>query len=292
MSRPLVLLATFALLPDGETGGQLLVDAFAERGAEARWVAWDDPSVDWAAADAVAVRSTWDYHRRLPEFLAWARATGERTRLLNDAAVLAWNADKAYLLELPDLADPIATVPTALLDDEGLVRDLQAAIDRWGTVVVKPRTGASGTGVCVAASTDDQRLDALTPGPWLVQPLVESVRTTGETSVFVMAGSACAQVDKVPAQGTDEIRVHPSHGGSNAAVPLDPARAALAEQVVARMAAHRATELVYARVDLVQWQGEWVLSELEVIEPGLYLDLVPAVAGPFADAVLTTLASS
>lgn len=286
MSRPLLLLATFALLPDGEPGGELLVEAFAERGAQARWVAWDDPTVDWAAADAVVVRSTWDYHRRLPEFLAWTRATGERTRLVNDAATLAWNADKAYLLELPALAEPVATVPTGLLDDAGLVRDLQAAIDRWGTVVVKPRTGASGTGVCVASSTDDQRLDALTPGPWLVQPLVESVRTVGETSVFVMGGRACAQVDKVPAQGTDEIRVHPSHGGSNVAVPLDPARAALAEQVVARVAAHRSADLVYARVDLVQWQGEWVLSELEVIEPGLYLDLVPDVAGPFADALL------
>ncbi len=68
-----VLLATSSLLPDGEVGGSLLVEAFAERGIDSRWVVWDDASVDWTAADVVAVRSTWDYHRRTAEFLAWAR---------------------------------------------------------------------------------------------------------------------------------------------------------------------------------------------------------------------------
>ena len=66
---PTVLLATFNLMPEGEPGGHHLVTALAERGLEGRWVCWDDPAVDWAAADVVATRSTWDYYRRLPAFL-------------------------------------------------------------------------------------------------------------------------------------------------------------------------------------------------------------------------------
>ncbi len=58
---------------------------------------WDDPAVDWAAADLVLVRSTWDYEFRLPEFLAWADAVGPG--LVNSAAALRWNTDKAYLVE-------------------------------------------------------------------------------------------------------------------------------------------------------------------------------------------------
>ena len=53
-----VLLATFCLMPEGEPGGSLLVDALAERGVEAAWATWDDPAVDWAGADLVAVRAT------------------------------------------------------------------------------------------------------------------------------------------------------------------------------------------------------------------------------------------
>ena len=62
---------------------------------------WDDEGVDWAA-DLVAVRSTWDYHRRCPEFLAWARRVERDSPLLNGAEVFAWNANKAYLLDLAD----------------------------------------------------------------------------------------------------------------------------------------------------------------------------------------------
>ncbi|WP_435770978.1 ATP-grasp domain-containing protein [Nocardioides sp. SYSU DS0651] len=287
---PTVVLATFSLLPDGEPGGDLLVRALAERGVDARWACWDDPAVDWARADLVAARSTWDYHRRLPEFLAWARRVEESTPLLNGAEVFAWNADKAYLLELAGTDAVAPVVPTALLDDRTLATGLGDALARWGTVVVKPRVGAGGVGLVVAASVRDERLEGLVRGPWVVQPLVESVRTSGETSVFVLEGRAVAQVDKAVAG--EEVRVHESYGGSSRAVPLDRARAALAEDVVRRVAAGasgREADLAYARVDLMRWQDAWVVSELELIEPGLYLDVAPDNAGRFADLVVARL---
>lgn len=276
-----VLLATFDLLPDGEPAGALLVDALAERGVAARWACWDDPAVDWAGADLVAVRSTWDYHRRLPEFLAWARRVESGTRLLNGAEVFAWNADKGYLLELADQVPKVPVVPTATLADADLATGLRAALERWGTVVVKPRTGAGGVGLVVASRTDDPALAGLLAGPWIAQPLVESVRTAGESSVFVLDGEPVAQVDKVAAG--EEVRVHPKYGGSSRAVALDPARADVARAAVRSAAALRGADLAYARVDLMQWEGQWALSELELIEPGLYLDVVPDLAGPFAD---------
>ncbi|MSZ77515.1 MAG: hypothetical protein F2667_10455, partial [Actinobacteria bacterium] len=197
-----LLLATFNLMPDGEPGGEVLVPALAERGIDARWVQWDDEGVDWSGADLVAVRATWDYHRRLPDFLAWAQRVEAGSRLLNGAAAFAWNADKAYLLEL---AGAVATVPTVLLDDRSLVAGLSDALARWGSVVVKPRTGAGGNGVVVVESLRDERLEGLAAGPWVAQPLVTSVRTRGELSVYVFDGQAVSQVDKRP--GGDEIRV-------------------------------------------------------------------------------------
>ena len=207
-----VLLATFALMPEGEPDGHHLTAALAARGIDSTWVRWDDPAVDWAAADIVAVRATWDYQRRCAEFLDWARATERVSRLLNGAEVFAWNADKAYLTELAAVVD---VVPTGLLDNDTLVSGLQAAVDRWGTTVIKPRTGAGGVGVVIAESIEDERLVGLTEAPWIVQPLVESVRTTGETSVYVLGGRAVSQVDK--STGGDEIRVHEYHGGSSRA---------------------------------------------------------------------------
>ncbi len=281
---PSVLLVTFNLMPEGEPGGDVLVPALAERGIDARWVRWDDPSVDWAAADLVAVRSTWDYHRRLPAFLSWARGVEAVTALLNGAEVFAWNADKAYLAEL---ASELPVVPTALLDDDNLVIGLTEALRSWGTVVVKPRVGAGGRGVVVVDSLEDWRLHDLDRAPWIVQPLLESVRTAGETSVYVLDGRAVAQVDKVAAG--DEIRVHELYGGSSHPVPLDPDRAGIAELAVRTVAGRLEADLSYARVDLMQWQGAWVVSELELIEPGLYLDVDPGIAQPFAAVVAARL---
>ncbi|TNM40470.1 hypothetical protein FHP29_10495 [Nocardioides albidus] len=282
-----LLLATFDLMPDGESGGSGLVAALAARGVPARWASWSDPAVDWAAADLVAVRSTWDYHRRLPDFLAWAREVEGATSLLNGAEVFAWNADKAYLVEL---ADAVPTVPTALLDDADLAGGLAKALDRWGSVVVKPRTGAGGVGVVVAERMSDPRLEGLVAGPWIVQPVVESVRTSGESSVYVFDGVAVAQVDKRAAAG--EVRVHELYGGRSDVVPLDPERADVAVAAVRSAAAGRGADLAYARVDLMAWDGAWVVSELELIEPGLYLDVAPGVAEPFADLVAGRLGVS
>lgn len=283
-----VLLVTFQLLPAGEPGGGLLTEALARRGLRARWVAWDDPAVDWGSARLVAVRSAWDYHRRCAEFLAWARRVGDETLLLNGADVFAWNADKRYLTELA--AEGVPVVPTALLDDQDLTTRLAAALAEHGTVVVKPRTGAGGVGLVVAASTEDPRLEGLTAAPWVVQPLVESLRTHGETSVHVLGGRAVAQVDKLPgADVIDEFRVHELYGGRSREATLDPDRAALAEHVVSVAGSRFPEPLAYARVDLVWWAGEWVVSEVEAIEPGLYLDVVPANAERFADLVAQRL---
>ena len=274
---PQIFLATSRELPDGEPGGPLVTAAFAARGVEAVWAVWDDPAVDWSAAALVAVRSTWDYHRRMPEFLAWARGVEVRTRLLNGADVFAWNADKDYLVDLE-----LPHVPTARLGDPA---GLAEVTQRWGRCVVKPRVGASGIGVVVVDGPDDA--GRLRGGPWVVQPLVESVHTVGETSVFVFGGRAAAQVGKRPAG--DEVRVHEEYGGRSVAAPLDPERAALAERAVAWVGERFGVAPAYARIDVMWWQDAWVVSELELIEPGLYLDVDPTIAEPFAETVANLL---
>lgn len=285
MSAADVLLATFELCPDGESEGHLLVEALADRGVAARWAVWDDASVDWDAADLVAVRSTWDYHRRLPEFLAWAE--GLRAPVLNGADAFAWNAHKGYLATM---GEHVPTVPTRVLEQADLVDGLRRAVDQHGTVVIKPATGAGGVGVCVVERWDDHRLEHLSAAPWVVQPLVESVRTRGETSVYVFDDVAVCQVDKHPAEG--EVRVHGAYGGRSEAVVLDPVRADRAMEAVRAAEDVLGHRLDYARVDLLWWEDRWCLSELELIEPGLYLGVVPGNAEAFADLVVRTLAQA
>jgi glutathione synthase/RimK-type ligase-like ATP-grasp enzyme len=284
-----VLLATSGDLPRGEPGAGALDAALRDRGVDFAWARWDDPSVDWVGADLVAVRSTWDYVTRHAEFLAWT-ASLDQSRLLNGADVFAWNHDKRYLTELSDL--PV--VPTLLAGDRDELAD---GVRRFGTAVVKPRVGAGGAGLLVVTDPDDPRLGRPVrshpdypevDGPWVVQPLVESIRTHGESSVYVLDGRLGQRFDKQPGEG--DVRVHEEFGGHVRAVATGDA-GDLVMTAYDAMAERFDRPMDYLRVDLLRWDGDWVVSELELIEPGLYLDVSPANAEPFADLVAARLAA-
>ena len=276
-----VLLVTSRDLPTGEPGAAALDAALAARDVDAQWVVWDDPAVDWAAADLVAVRSTWDYTVRSAEFLAWAHSL-DQSRLLNGADVFAWNHDKRYLLDLHQLP----TVPTAWLTSAA---QLVAAVDDLGTAVVKPAVGAGGEGLAVVGAGIDEATAAayVDAGAVVVQPLVTSIRTHGEVSVFIIDGEPVCQVDKLPVG--DEVRVHEEFGGASVPVDIDPAIAKVALAANDWLTQRFGRELDYVRVDLLSYGDEWVVSELEAIEPGLYLDILPANAEPFADLIAARL---
>ncbi|WP_203338504.1 ATP-grasp domain-containing protein [Nocardioides limicola] len=270
---PDVLLVTCRDLPAGEPGAAALDVTLKERGIEAAWVAWDDAAVDWAAADLVAVRSTWDYTERPEEFLAWARDVERATPILNGSGVFAWNVDKAYLTRLGDL--PV--VPTLLVDD------VAAAVTAFGTAVLKPRVGAGGRGVLIADRADGDPVVV----PTLAQPLVESIRTLGEVSVFVIDGAVVSAVRKVPAAG--EIRAHEERGATVTIHSVDEAQHALARQAWQAAGSLTGEPLDYARIDMLHHDGAWVVSEIEATEPGLYLDAMPGNAEPYVDLVAARL---
>jgi len=260
-----VLLATCAALPDGEPGGSLVTAALTARDIESRWVVWDDPGVDWSDG-LVSVRSTWDYDGRVGEFLAWTRSL---PWVLNGADVFAWNTDKAYLVDLGELGVPV--VPTVSVDDRERLGPAMATYER---PLVKPRVGAGGRGVVVGAA------DSYGPGPWVVQPLIESIRDFGELSIYVLDGEPVSQARKLPAAG--EVRVHEQYGGRTSADTLTAASRALAVQACRAAESILGHPLDYARVDAMLHEGRLVVSELEVTEPGLYLDELPGNAEMFA----------
>lgn len=269
-----VLLATCHALPEGEPEGALLREALTARGVPSRWVAWDDPDVDWTSG-LVSLRATWDYDGRIEEFLAWTRSL---PWVLNGADVFTWNTDKAYLVELGELGVPV--VPTLSVDAPA---DLASATARFDEPLVKPRVGAGGRGVVVGAA------ESYGAGPWIVQPLVGSIRDHGELSIYVLDGIPVSQARKVPAPG--EVRVHEQYGGRTYADTLTAESRALAGQAcraAERIVGHR---LDYARVDAMLFEGRLVVSELEVTEPGLYLDVLPGNAGLFADLLARRVAA-
>lgn len=274
-------------IPDADalfTDDQMLLAELSKVGAVAEPVAWSDPGVDWNAFDVALLRSTWDYIDDRERFLAvMERIEASQCTLLNPLEMVRWNTDKAYLADLRDWHVPI--VPTVwTTGDHAEVVDEISRQD-WGMVVIKPMVGAGGAGFrMVAASDVGMTLESLTRGRpdarFLVQPLIESVRTGGELGFVFIDGALTHVLHKMPAPG--DYRTHGIYGGSLALIePSDDDRRE-AEAIMEKLPFRP----LYARLDLVRVDGRLAVMELELVEPMLYFDLAPHAAERLASAVI------
>lgn len=245
--------------------------ALERAGLRVRTGAWDDPAFDWGSVELAVLRTPWNYHRHVREFLAWTRRV---PRLLNPPDVVAWNAVKTYLRDLEQRGFPI--VPTRWIerDDDPL--------DAWDEMVLKPTVSAGSFRTKRFLRGEAPRAllrEILSEGPAMLQPYLPSVETSGERSLVFFAGELSHVVKRHPPLITG------LHGGVS--VPVEPDELDLAQRLLATQ-----PPLLYARVDLARdARGAPVLMELELIEPSLFLETAPGAADRFASAALRFLRS-
>ncbi|MEK9500870.1 ATP-grasp domain-containing protein [Gaopeijia maritima] len=277
-----VRLVTGASLPDGDAETRFLAEHLAAAGWTVDVAIWSDPEVDWSEAPITVIRSTWDYPDRLDDFLAWTRAAAEHTRLHNPPDLVLRNIDKRYLLALAEAG--VATVPSRWVEstEPGPIRDAMTD-EGWREVVMKPCVGVDGVGVVrIAAGSPIPQLPACSAG-WLIQPYLPAVTTAGERSVLLFGGELSHTVSKRP--GPDEFRVQERWGGRTDATPNDPTVAGLAREALTAFVGPNASPPLYARIDLLPDDGEWLVTEIELIEPSFYLDDRPERAAAFERAL-------
>jgi glutathione synthase/RimK-type ligase-like ATP-grasp enzyme len=285
-----IALATYDSAPDLAPDDRPLVPALSRAvgGIRAEPAIWSDRSVDWESFDAVVIRSCWDYHLRVAEFFSWLdRLESSGIPVWNPPALLRWNADKRYLLDLARRGVP--TIPT-MIALRGRPRDVEAIVhaEGWRHVVVKPAISASGyethslTSPFDAAARDTvARVAELSD--ILVQPFVEEIPRDGELSFTFIDGRFSHATLKRARSG--EFRVQTEHGGS---VEKTDVEASLIEQAGRVLGAIDDVPL-YARVDGVVRGGDLLLMELELIEPNVFLGARAGAVDDFAAAIRARL---
>jgi glutathione synthase/RimK-type ligase-like ATP-grasp enzyme len=279
-----VALVTCGTVPSLTEDDRLLPAALAALGARAQAVVWDDPAVAWTAFDRLVLRSVWDYHLRPDEFDAWLAARErDRAAMWNPASLVRWNAHKSYLRALAQRG--VATVETAWLE-RGAVSQLAALMDArgWTDVVLKPAVSASAHRTFRASRADADARQAdlaaiLAEGDALVQPFAPEI-ADGEWSLLFFGGAFSHAVRKHPAAA--DFRVQEELGGR--AESEEPGPGLIGQAQAALRAAPGRT--AYARVDGIVRDGAFVLMELELIEPVLYLASHPHAPARLAAAIL------
>ena len=280
---PRVALATATDAVDLDPDLGALASALEVVGCDAVISVWTDASVDWAAMDAVVLRSTWDYPRDPDRFLAWCEAVDRVTTLWNPIDLVRWNVDKRYLVELA--GEGFDVVPTRVVDPGTSV----SVVPFDGDVVVKPAIGAGSIDAARHrdhdhALTHVQRLvDAGRAA--LVQPYVDAIDLTGELDVVFIDGRLSHAFGKGALLTGGRSLVGGLFVAEELAPMTPPADAIDAAAAVVEHVAGRFGTPLYARVDLVHDGGRWLLLELELVEPSLNHHLHPPSAQRLAEVV-------
>ena len=275
---------TCRALPEMHDDDRRAADVLRGTGLTVVSAVWDDAAVDWTRFACVVIRSTWDYHLDHERYADWLQlCKAEGVNLWNPPDAVLTNLDKRYLRDLANAGRPV--IPTHYLD-AGEPSSLRALLEThdWPEAVVKPAVSASAYGTwrtsLEQADADQARFEQdIARHALLVQPLAPEIAAQGEWSLMFFAGEYSHAVLKRPSSG--DFRVQEELGG--AAGPAMPSPR-LIKQARAILAQVR-RPLLYARIDGIERDGQFVLMELEINEPYLYLGSSFEAADRFADAI-------
>lgn len=254
-----------------------------ELGHDVVTLSWRQTAIPWSDLDLVVIRTPWDYQTAPGEFLDVLAEIDSSTRLENPLEIVKWNLDKRYLREMSERGCEI--VPT-LWGREYTEDNFTGWLDELvaGEVIIKPAISATAAHTYRLTHFDPELIEVFEGRHLLVQPFMDSIVTSGEFSLFYFNGVYSHAINKLPKPA--DFRVQEEHGGLiTAAVPTGEilAAAAMALELIGR-------DLLYARVDLVRDEaGRYLLMELELIEPSLYLRTDSGAPARFARAIQSCL---
>lgn len=279
-----IAFVTYSKSPQLTADDAQVASLLSQRNIQVEAVCWDYLQADWQRYEGIVLRSCWNYHLHEMEFKQWiGQMEKQQRRLFNSCEVIAWNMDKTYLQTLALAGIPIP--PTHWLQKGDWV-DLQQLLSEknWHKAVVKPTVSASAhqTWLTSGITTPQDQFkleNMLATGGVMIQAFIEEVQTRGEWSLIFFNNHYSHAVLK--RTQSDDFRVQQEYGGS--------ADACRPPESILRQAQHIidtiGQALLYARVDGIEVNGTFLLMELELVEPALFLGNTTENAIAFAEAI-------
>ncbi|QIL38454.1 hypothetical protein G7074_03675 [Pedobacter sp. HDW13] len=257
-----------------ESEDDKLLNFLKEKGLHIEKVIWNDPEINWQDYNLAILKSPWDYFDLITDFYHWLEKLAHlNVRLLNPIGLVKWNSNKLYLQEIE--AAGLKITPSTFIHKQESVK-LNDFFGKFGVdkLIVKPCVsgGAKNTFKVTADNVDvvNQKLnELLQEEDFIVQPFLPEILENGEWSFIFFNGVYSHSLIKQAKPG--DFRVQPAHGGSVHPQSPDKNQIAIAQQYIDLFAKN----CLYARVDGTFVKGEFLLMELELIEPFLFLNTDP-----------------
>ncbi|UJP64532.1 ATP-grasp domain-containing protein [Mongoliitalea daihaiensis] len=255
-------------VPDEDQLLSLLLD---QLNISYRFEVWSDNSVNWKQYDALLLKSPWDYFDYFEDFKGWCQNIQDLgIPVWNDLNTVLWNSDKKYLLDIKKAGLGIVSTTWIAKGSMTVLEDIIQASDEQQQFVIKPAISGGSKNtlkfhVSEWGAIQSQISEWIQQEAYLLQPFVPEIAEIGEYSYIFFNGEFSHALVKKASAG--EFRVQHFFGGT--IHPFEPSLEELTQ--IKTYVDTFAQDTLYARVDGVWRAGEFLLMELELIEPYLFL---------------------
>ncbi|MDH3711857.1 MAG: hypothetical protein OER04_18355 [Cyclobacteriaceae bacterium] len=246
---------------------RLLAQAFQKQGISATAVVWSDPEIEWNNFDALVIRSCWDYHRKVGEFMHWVGNIEQlRVPISNAPEIVRWNYHKGYLRGLQDQGVTIIPTQWYKAGEQPLLVNVMEEND-WPEIILKPSVGATAykTQKLDSVAAEKHQWDHPYPQGFMVQKFMSEILSAGEWSLVFFGGRYSHGVLKLARDG--EFRVQSDFGGTRQLQEPGAGIIAQCEHILECCPG----SALYTRIDGIEIRGVFHLMEVELIEPELYM---------------------
>ena len=250
---------------------QALIPLFKEKNIVAEAVVWNNPAVIWEQYAYLIIRSIWDYHLNPIAFNQWLQYLATKNiKTLNALSILQANQHKFYLKKLAEQG--IKIIPTLFIKQTNNFNLAEVRSMGWEKVVIKPAVSASSFLTDLFTVSDIDAIETkyqpiAKERDLLVQKFMPAIQTFGELSIIFFNRKYAYTVLKTAKE--KEFRVQSEYGGNTRL--YQPTESII--QTASNILTHFSGDMLYARVDGLVINGEFILMEIELIEPQLFFDL-------------------
>lgn len=251
-------------------------------------LSWDDANFDWSTTKTILFRTTWDYFDRFQEFSNWLNKVSKQTKLLNSEAIIRWNLDKHYLIDLQKKGINICESYFIEIGEKRSLKELSQKYKLTNFVLKPCISGAARHTYKIALETIKNHeaifKELIAKEAMILQPFQHNIISKGEVSYMVMNGNFTHAILKIAKKG--DFRVQDDFGGTIHNYQPTKEEINFAEKTVKACQ----EKPIYARVDaFTDNSGKLALAELELIEPELWFREYPEAANELAKGIYQSI---
>lgn len=212
------------------------------------------------------IRSIWGYQHQIDKFTNYIETINKQNKILiNDYKIISQNINKANQLELLNKYQ-IPHISTQIIYDLSEIK----TISKYEKHVIKPLISASGNNTHILEDLTEENItniyQDLVKNGLMIQPFLKEIQN-GEISLILINNELTHSIIRYPGLFTTK-KTNIYQDIQN----LDPNIYPIIEKI---KNIKEYQNNAFMRIDLIKYQNTYLVMEIELLEPQLFLEWIP-----------------